>query len=480
MKNFTFGAGISPRILIIVCILFGGLFWAGSADAEIIHFAFFNPDNEAKDPITAVSAMKPFADYMGEDVGVEIKIHYLLRKKDLERVFKQYKVGIALLSPLYFVENKERLGLVPFAMPIVEDDITYRLITVAKKDAGFNSLKDLEGKTLAYTALGEDNFDLLNLFVFNGEIKVEKFFAKLLEVPSPSAAVMSVLYNQTDCACVTSGLYETLKELNPQVSRDTTSVYLSPKILRSPFCYLKENIAVEKVNKMSAMLFKMHESPIGQQSLMPFKIDGFKPTTYEPFEPMEKLLASAASTPTEKTTKEPEKVTVQRVKSVASDLPAGLKITKITHKYLSAKDALHMKAQVQPDKDIKTVELIYQLSGQKRQTRAMKAISPGKYTAEITLPATKTTDEVQEVVYEVKSGDTLGKISKKYYGEIKKWIMIATYNRLANPNVIYVGQKLKIKVSGQFENVTYDTWVKAMTTKGDVVLSPKKIILITR
>lgn len=46
--------------------------------------------------------------------------------------------------------------------------------------------------------------------------------------------------------------------------------------------------------------------------------------------------------------------------------------------------------------------------------------------------------------YKVKRGDTLWNISKKYYGSGAKYTKIATANKLKNPNVIKVGQKLKI------------------------------------
>ncbi len=49
-------------------------------------------------------------------------------------------------------------------------------------------------------------------------------------------------------------------------------------------------------------------------------------------------------------------------------------------------------------------------------------------------------------IHEVVSGDTLGKIAKHYYGEAGKYPKIFDANRdqLDNPDLIKVGQKLKI------------------------------------
>jgi len=48
--------------------------------------------------------------------------------------------------------------------------------------------------------------------------------------------------------------------------------------------------------------------------------------------------------------------------------------------------------------------------------------------------------------YKVQKDDTLGKISKKFYGTANKWQKIYDFNKdkLKNPNKIYPGQKLKI------------------------------------
>ncbi len=52
----------------------------------------------------------------------------------------------------------------------------------------------------------------------------------------------------------------------------------------------------------------------------------------------------------------------------------------------------------------------------------------------------------EERVYEVVSGDTLGGIAKKYYGNANAYMKIFEANRdiLDNPNLIKVGQKLQI------------------------------------
>ena len=53
-------------------------------------------------------------------------------------------------------------------------------------------------------------------------------------------------------------------------------------------------------------------------------------------------------------------------------------------------------------------------------------------------------DAVTTTVYEVKSGDTLGAIAKKYYGDAAKYDIIIKANSIKDPKKIQVGTKLLI------------------------------------
>lgn len=48
--------------------------------------------------------------------------------------------------------------------------------------------------------------------------------------------------------------------------------------------------------------------------------------------------------------------------------------------------------------------------------------------------------------YTVKKGDTLWGIAKKYYNDGTKYSVLASYNKIVNPNLIYVGQVILLPV----------------------------------
>ena len=65
----------------------------------------------------------------------------------------------------------------------------------------------------------------------------------------------------------------------------------------------------------------------------------------------------------------------------------------------------------------------------------------------LTFPPPKKEEEKEKVeIYEIVSGDTLGKIAKRYYGKASLYTRIHEANKelIPNPDKIYPGQKIKI------------------------------------
>ena len=59
-------------------------------------------------------------------------------------------------------------------------------------------------------------------------------------------------------------------------------------------------------------------------------------------------------------------------------------------------------------------------------------------------PAPAAAPAADFVEYEVKSGDSLGRIARRFYGNSQKIEPILTANGLTSRSVLHIGQKLKI------------------------------------
>ena len=138
--------------------------------------------------------------------------------------------------------------------------------------------------------------------------------------------------------------------------------------------------------------------------------------------------------------------------------------------YSSVMSVLKSATSVREASDIFMVkfENPYDKSEDRKKERASKGQSyydkyeqvatPKPTTPATPAPSTQNTEEV----YTVKSGDTLSAIARKYNTTYQK---LAAYNGIANPNLIYAGQKIKIPGTGSAsgKKVTEGCTVKIKT-----------------
>jgi len=103
---------------------------------------------------------------------------------------------------------------------------------------------------------------------------------------------------------------------------------------------------------------------------------------------------------------------------------------------------------IAPDLDVKT-RVVVEFNNRVKTRNTLNKIrleeSPASVAAEEVVREAME-EKAAERIYEVQPGDTLGKISQEFYGKAGKYMKIFEANRdiLDDPNMIKVGQKLKI------------------------------------
>ncbi len=134
--------------------------------------------------------------------------------------------------------------------------------------------------------------------------------------------------------------------------------------------------------------------------------------------------------------------------NVGQVVEAGTKLGTDTIKTTGNSTGLHLHFGIYVDGDY--VDPTPYLQG-------IKVLQPYGYIAPSPTPNTG------EITHIVVAGDTLWAIAKKYLGDGNKYPEIAKYNNIANPNVIFNGQKIRIP------NGNPQTTTKYVVKKGDTL-----------
>ncbi|MFC1852359.1 PhnD/SsuA/transferrin family substrate-binding protein, partial [candidate division CSSED10-310 bacterium] len=441
---------------------------------EEMPLVFFNPDSGSQNPVDATNALQTFCNVINKREGWHLRAYFFKKQKDLENFLDSHKVWFGILSQIFLVENYQQRNLVPLGSPVRNGNTTYRKVIIVKKDKGYKDLQDLKGKKLAATALGEENIPFYNKVVFRGEIDVRKHFSDITIVDSANSAIMAVLYGQVEAAAVTFASFTIMKDLNPQVNAKLTSIFTSAETPISPMVYFKDNVDPSYIPTFRNILLTMHNDPIGRQSLLAFQVEAWENTSMETFKETERILKGFE---TVATTKKPD-VTIPEKQPVVAEKPKEiLPVVKKTQVF-EAEDGTKLAfntwiVQAKPGLDNEGTVLTYSINNGQKLQQKMEFKGEDKFSALIDLPKKQVSASEQIIEYAVRSGDTLGKIATKYLGSSKKYMVIATYNNISNPNVIYVGQKLKIK-TGETKVTEVKYFITAKDVAGKTVKTAEK------
>ncbi|WP_010250264.1 phage tail tip lysozyme [Acetivibrio cellulolyticus] len=157
-------------------------------------------------------------------------------------------------------------------------------------------------------------------------------------------------------------------------------------------------------------------------------------TDSKPIDPMPFLKGKVTSIPSSKDVK-PDVTVTSRVKEYK--VKSGDTLGKIAAKYSTT------VAELVRINKISNPNLIY--VGQ-----VIKITDPGKLNNVKPKESNSGKDSGKTVKYVVKSGDTLSKIAAKYGVTVNE---LAKYNNIANPNLIYVGQVIKVPGHGKLNDI---------------------------
>ncbi|MEL6929936.1 MAG: phosphate/phosphite/phosphonate ABC transporter substrate-binding protein [Cyanobacteria bacterium J06600_6] len=100
---------------------------------------------------------EPFRDALAESLGTEIEFFPVADRTAAAVALQSEQVDIVLTGPAEYVVMKAKTDAVPF---IAITRPNYRSVIAVHKDSGFQSLADLEGKTIAMSDLGSTSGQL--------------------------------------------------------------------------------------------------------------------------------------------------------------------------------------------------------------------------------------------------------------------------------------------------------------------------------
>jgi ABC-type phosphate/phosphonate transport system substrate-binding protein len=241
------------------------LFAWGAEKATIIFF--YNPDASLKD----ISILKARVSNYFKKTNTNIDFQPFIKFDAMEQQIEAKKPPFLIISSWYYHLLAQKYPLVPLLIPQKDGRISYKKILVTLED--IRDLKELNGKTLAVTPLGENTVELLATNFFK-ESLIDIRSMKVITVPKDLDALLAVSYKRVNAAIVVPENIDVLKAANPTVKKLKT-IYTSPEILHPPLVVLKDYASIEEIETIRSIFLAMLESADGKEVLNLLNYDGW-------------------------------------------------------------------------------------------------------------------------------------------------------------------------------------------------------------
>ena len=214
-------------------------------------------------------------DYLSLKIGVPVKLVQRKTYQEVNDLIRKNSVDAAFVCSLAYIEGTDQFGLELLAVPIVRGEPRYYSYIIVPEDSSINSLKELKGKTFAYTDPLSNSGKLSPEYMITqmGE-NPETFFKFTFFTYSHDKSIQAVAEKMVEGAAVDSLVWDFKNATDPRFTSRTRIISKSPPYGIPPVVVSKDIDPALK-EKLRKILLQMHEDKKGKEILDRIMIDRF-------------------------------------------------------------------------------------------------------------------------------------------------------------------------------------------------------------
>lgn len=241
---------------------------------------FFQPDTTAN-PVEGNIALQLWCDHIGEKINRKLIAKFFISKDSFENFLDAAKPELAILNPLYIIENYNTKHIEPLLVAVRNNNPYYQRCLIIRNDGKINDIADLHTGRLVTTQIGESTLDFIQKVEFCGRLNFSACFSAIQHESNPRLCIASLLNNEADAALVPLTNYMILCELDPKLEETTKPMLISQKIPLAAACCFTDRIDKKEVQPIVDAALQQHTDPKGQQTFLIFKADKWQKTSLD-------------------------------------------------------------------------------------------------------------------------------------------------------------------------------------------------------
>jgi phosphonate transport system substrate-binding protein len=245
-----------------------------------------------------VERYRHLADYLSNQLGVEIKLTIMSRYGEVIKRFKSLRLDGAFLSPYTATMGIKELNLEPLVNPVnLNGESTTQGYIFVRKDSNIRSIADMRGGTIAFVdpATLEGYLFPLLFLKQHGVNNINTFFSRSYFTGSHASTIYAVLDGRADIGAAKSTVYKKLVKSDPTIGQELGIIAESLKVPEFTLC-IKSEIDQDLRDRLSDLLLHMNETSDGQKVLKQFQAQRFNKSKKDDFTIIERMAQEALGT----------------------------------------------------------------------------------------------------------------------------------------------------------------------------------------
>jgi ABC-type phosphate/phosphonate transport system substrate-binding protein len=246
------------------------------------------------DPKDVIALTKVWMELVDRKMNNPWKTNVVFFKniRDFENALSDGEVDIAVLLPEEFINLRRRIPLTPVLSADYGKRFYDELLLLVRNDSGMSDISQLRHKRLKIQTGQKGTIPMQwldSLLTRKVSSDTLRFFSTIQEDDNASQVVLPLFFGQVDACVANQTEFETLVEMNPQISRRLRILEKSPGFLTGIVAVRKDSTN-ERRNALLDAIQQLQSEPRGRQLLTLFRINRLIPFKEEHLATVEQLL----------------------------------------------------------------------------------------------------------------------------------------------------------------------------------------------
>jgi ABC-type phosphate/phosphonate transport system substrate-binding protein len=214
--------------------------------------------------------------YKGQLPDVSIEFEFLADRKKTLQILQERKLHGISLSGVDFLYMKDKAPIRPIFVTSKTDRPTESYVLVTPAKTSLESLSKSPQRRLVTENIGDQSIGLIwldTILLDKGYGVGTEFFTAIRHAEKPARMVLPVFFGQAEACLVPESAFDTMSELNPQISKRLKVLLRSPGFVRTVNCLL-DNLHPDFFTTMEKNALHMKDTVEGRQMAMIFHVNG--------------------------------------------------------------------------------------------------------------------------------------------------------------------------------------------------------------